>query len=78
MFDTGVEASRADIISKNRKRYVVRKNESGTEKVWLPIGTTQIAKGFEEAWATGAKEYLDDVELGLGLVKGWGENSDVQ
>ena len=78
MFDTGVEASRADMISKNRKRYVVRKNESGTETIWLPIETTQIAKGFEEAWTTGAKEYLDDVELGLGLVKGWVKIVDVQ
>lgn len=78
MFDTGIEASRADMISKNRKRYVVRKNESGTETIWLPIETTQIAKGFEEAWTTGAKEYLDDVELGLGLVKGWVKIVDVQ
>jgi hypothetical protein len=78
MFDTGVEASKADVISKNRKRYVVRRNENGTETIWLPIETTQIAKGFEEAWTTGAKEYLDDVELGLGLVKGWVRIVDVQ
>jgi hypothetical protein len=78
MFNTGVEASRADIISKNRKRYVLRKNESGTETIWIPIETTQIAKGFAEAWTTGAKEYLDDVELGLGLIKGWVRIVDVQ
>jgi predicted transglutaminase-like cysteine proteinase len=71
MFDTGLEATQADLISKNRKRCVLRKNDDGTETVWVPIETTQIAKGFEEAWATGAKEYLDDVELGIGLIKGW-------
>lgn len=78
MFDTKVEASKADIISKNRKRYVLRRNESGVETIWIPIETTQIAKGFEEAWSMGAKEYLDDVELGLGLIKGWVKIVDVQ
>jgi hypothetical protein len=78
MFDTEVEASKADIISKNRKRYVLRRNESGIETIWIPIETTQIAKGFEEAWSMGAKEYLDDVELGLGLIKGWVKIVDVQ
>jgi hypothetical protein len=78
MFDTGVEANKADLISKNRKRYVLRRNESGVETIWIPIETTQIAKGFEEAWSMGAKEYLDDVELGLGLIKGWVKIVDVQ
>jgi hypothetical protein len=78
MFDTGLEASKADVVSKNRKRYVVRRNQDGSETIWIPIETTQITKGFEEAWATGAKEYLDDVELGLGLIKGWVKIVDVQ
>lgn len=78
MFDTEVEASKADIISKNRKRYVLRRNESGIETIWIPIETTQIAKGFEEAWSMGAKEYLDDAELGFGLIKGWVKIVDVQ
>lgn len=78
MFDTGLEASKANLISKNRKRYVLRKNQMGVETIWIPIETTQITKGFEEAWATGASEYLDDVELGVGLVKGWVRIVDVQ
>jgi len=78
MFDTGLEASKGNLISSNRKRYVIRKNQSGVETVWIPIETTHITKGFEEAWAIGAKEYLEDVELGLGLAKGWVKIVDVQ
>lgn len=78
MFDTGLEASKANLISKNRKRYVLRKNQMGVETVWIPIETTQITKGFEEAWTAGANEYLEDVELGLGLVKGWVKIVDVE
>ncbi len=78
MFDTGLEASTASLISKNRKRYALRRNQKGTETVWIPIETTDITKGFDEGWATGAKEYLNDVELGSGLVKGWVKIVDLQ
>jgi hypothetical protein len=71
MFDTGIDAKHAHIIGDNPKRYVIRKNESGKEIAWIPIETTFLTKGFHEAWATGANEYFDDVELNLGIVKGW-------
>ena len=71
MFDTGIEAKDASLISENRKRYVLRKNEKGNETVWLPVETTAIKNGFDAAWSTGAEEYYQDAEIGLGLVKGW-------
>jgi hypothetical protein len=78
MFDTGVGAENAHIISDNPKRFVVRKNIKGEETVWIPVETTVITKGFDEAWSVGAKEYYEDVEVGLGLVKGWVTIVDVQ
>lgn len=71
MFDSGVDPKFANKISENPKRYLVRKDSRGKETVWLPVETTAITKGFETAWATGAQEYLEDVEINLGIVKGW-------
>ncbi len=71
MFDSGVDPQYADQISLNPKRFVIRKNRSGKQSVWIPMETTATAKGFEEAWSVGAQEYYDDVEVGLGLTKGW-------
>jgi len=71
MFDTEVPAAQAKLISDNPKRYVIRKNERGEETAWVPVETTAITKGFQQAWELGAKEYFDDVEVGLGIVRGW-------
>jgi hypothetical protein len=71
MFDTEVPASQAKLVSDNPKRYVIRKNERGEETVWVPVETTAITEGFLKAWEVGAKEYFDNVEVGLGVVRGW-------
>lgn len=77
MFDTEVPAKQANVVSENPKRYVVRKNERGEETVWIPVETTAITEGFMRAWEQGAKEYFDEVEVGLGLVRGWVRIVDV-
>jgi hypothetical protein len=77
MFDTGVDPQYADQISSNPKRYVIRKNSAGKETVWLPVESTVIMKGFEEAWSTGAREYYDDVEVNFGVSHGWVRIVDV-
>jgi hypothetical protein len=45
--------------------------------VWIPVETTAITEGFMKAWEQGAKEYFDEVEVGLGLVRGWVRLVDV-
>ncbi|MEW6510825.1 MAG: hypothetical protein AB1428_07690 [Bacteroidota bacterium] len=77
LFDTGVDPKFGSSIAENPKRYVVRKGKSGSETIWLPIETTVITRGFDEAWSAGAQEYFDDVEIGLGLIKGWVKIVDV-
>ncbi len=71
MFDAGVEEGRGDLISSNSKRYVARENQHGRQTLWLPIETTLLAQGFEEAWKAGALEYLQDGVLRNGLQEGW-------
>jgi hypothetical protein len=77
LFDTGLEPRFAEGITTNSKRYVVRRNQAGVETVWIPIESTVIRRGFDEAWSAGAQRYLDDVEIGLGIVKGWVKIVDV-
>lgn len=77
LFDTGVPAAQASIVSTNPKRYVLRKNENGQETVWIPLETTAITSGFQKAWEVGAKEYYEEVEMGLGLIRGWVRIVDV-
>ena len=77
MFDTGIEPRYGNAISMNAKRYVIRKSPKGVETIWIPIETTVITRGFDAAWSQGAQEYYDDVEVGLGLIKGWVKIVDV-
>jgi hypothetical protein len=77
MFDSGLDPKFGNTISSNAKRYVTRKNAKGLETVWIPIETTVISRGFDAAWSQGAQEYFDDVEVGLGLIRGWVKIVDV-
>lgn len=77
LFDTGIPPQFGAGVSGNPKRYIIRKSAAGIESIWIPIETTAITHGFEEAWTRGAQEYFDDVELGLGLAKGWVRIVDV-
>ncbi len=78
MFDTGLAPNDASFIAENPKRYVLRHTRSGGETVWIPIESTAIMKGFEEAWRIGAKEYYEDAELSLGLARGWVRVMDLE
>jgi hypothetical protein len=78
MFDSEVLASDANLISDNFKRFIIRKNNKGIETVWIPVETTETAKGFFEAWNLGSKEYFQDVIINDGLSKGWLKIVDLQ
>jgi hypothetical protein len=77
LFDTGLGPKYGNAISMNAKRYVIRRNQKGLETIWIPVETTVITRGFEAAWSQGAQEYYDDVEVGLGLIRGWVKIVDV-
>jgi hypothetical protein len=70
LVDSGVEEEQAVRISSNEKRYVIREGISGQETVWIPIETTLISGGFEEAWNSGALYYLQEAIINGGLDKG--------
>jgi hypothetical protein len=78
MFNTEVKPQDAWMLSDNPKRFIVRGKNDSTESVWLPLELTSLKEGFSEAWARGAQEYYTDVEIKLGLAKGWVRIVDVQ
>ncbi len=71
MFEAGIAPDAGELISSNPKRYVVRDNQNGRQTLWIPIETTLLAQGFEEAWKAGALEYLQEAVLRNGLNEGW-------
>jgi hypothetical protein len=77
LFDTGLDPKFGTSISDNPKRYVIRKSKAGMETIWVPLETTVAARGFDEAWTSGAQKYFDDVEVGLGLARRWVRIVDV-
>ncbi len=78
MFDAGVGAEQARLISSNEKRLVIRENALGQNRIWLPVETTRIADGFETAWKTAALAFLQEADLRSGLAQGWVRVIDVE
>ena len=70
IFDTEIDKKFAQAITSNEKKYIILKNESGTETAWIPVETTLVHKGFDEAWETGAEQFFNDFEVNLGHTKG--------
>ncbi len=77
IFDTGIPADRAQIVSVNTKRYLIRRAEKNVETVWIPVEATLLKSGFTEAWNVGAEQFYRDAEIGLGIIKGWIKIIDV-
>jgi predicted transglutaminase-like cysteine proteinase len=77
MFDTGIPADRAQIVSENTKRYLIRRTEKNKETAWIPVETTLLKSGFTEAWNVGAEQFYREAEIGLGVAKGWVKIIDV-
>jgi hypothetical protein len=78
MFDSGLTADQGHLISSNEKRYVIREEARGRNVIWIPVETTLVATGFEEAWKAGALEYLQDGVVRQGLAEEWVKVIDVE
>ena len=71
LFNSGLSANEGSLISDNEKRYIVRDDIQGRKMVWIPVETTLINDGFEQAWNYAATTYLQDGVLRNGLAEGW-------
>lgn len=78
LFATGLPAEQGHLISSNEKRFILRDKSSGQKEIWIPIETTLIEKGFEDAWKMGATEFLRDGIIRNGVEQGWVKVIDVR
>jgi len=63
MFDTGLAAAEAELISQDASLLVIK-----DDSVWVPLEATMVNTSFSEAWAEGAQKYqtaLAANELGI-------------
>lgn len=72
MFNTGLSAADADLISLQDDLLAVR-----DDQVWIPVEATMIATSFAEAWTEGARKYRDHLAAGklkvIPLHRAWEE-----
>jgi len=70
MFDTGLGAEEADLISQDGSLLAIKDGN-----VWIPLEATMVNTNFNEAWAEGARKYqaaLAANELGvIDLKQAW-------
>jgi hypothetical protein len=78
IFNSGLQADEAPLISSNDKRYLLRENSLGQLTAWVPVETTLFKEGFEAAWEKGALQYLREVTLEGGQIAGWVRIIDVE
>ncbi len=78
IFDSGVSEEYKHLVSSNEKRYLIRENHANKTSVWIPVETTLITRGFEEAWKAGALNYLQEAQMKNGLSEGWVQVIDVK
>ncbi|NWF89047.1 MAG: transglutaminase domain-containing protein [Ignavibacteriaceae bacterium] len=76
LFNTNLTPDDAKLITENDSKYFVRKDENGTDEIWIPIETTELTN-FDAAWETGAEKFYTEAIEHLGLAKGVVEIIDV-
>jgi hypothetical protein len=78
MFDSGLSPIEGAAISMNEKKYVIRERSSGKKSIWIPVETTLMQEGFEEAWNNGATTYIEEGVFRSGIAEGWMKIVDVK
>ncbi len=68
LVDTQLSPEQARLITNNDNKYIVRKNDSGVDEVWIPVEATSLTS-FDKAWDLGAQKFNEDAIDNLGLAK---------
>ena len=69
LFNTNLSPAEAGLITQNDKKYYIRKNSLGEEKIWIPLETTERSN-FANAWEKGVEKFSSEALDQLGLIKG--------
>jgi hypothetical protein len=69
MFNTGLSPNEARLITNNDRKFFVRKNDKGEDRVWIIVETTSLTN-FDTAWDLGSQKFDNDSIDNLGLANG--------
>lgn len=76
LINTNLTPYEVGTITINERKFLVRKNYTGVEEIWIPIEVTSLTN-FDEAWNLGAKKFYTEAIDHLGLSKNNVEIVDV-
>lgn len=76
LVNTGMPPDLSKLITVNDKKYFVREDSDGHDKIWIPIEMTSLTD-FENAWSLGAEKFYGDAIENLGLAKSHVEIIDI-
>ena len=77
LVNTELSPEQARLITNNDSKYFIRKNDSGEDRVWIPVETTSLTN-FEKAWEIGTEKFNTDALDNYGLAKGNVQIIDVE
>ncbi len=78
MFDSGLTPEQGTLISANEKKYVIRERSAGHKTIWIPVETTLVDGGFDQAWKEGATIYIQEGIFRAGIAERWMRIVDVK
>lgn len=76
LINTGLQPSQSNLITVNDKKYFVREDENGKDKIWVPVEMTSLTE-FETAWSLGSEKFYEEAVEDLGLAKNAVEIIDI-
>ncbi|MDP4173989.1 MAG: hypothetical protein Q8933_08480 [Bacteroidota bacterium] len=76
LVNTELSPDQARLITGNDKKYVLRKDQSGNDEVWIPLEMTSLTD-FNKAWETAAEKFNSEAIEKMGLAKGTVEIVDL-
>lgn len=69
LINTGLSAEESILLTGNDKKFILRKNQSGDDEIWIPLEMTDFS-GFDSAWETAAEKFQTEALDNFGLKKG--------
>jgi hypothetical protein len=78
MFDSRLTPDEGYLITTNEKKYIIRNGASGKKSIWIPVETTLVENGFDQAWNTGATNYIEKGVFRSGIAEKWMQVVDVK
>lgn len=76
LVNTNLSPGESDSITINERKFLVRKNFTGVEEIWIPIEVTSLTN-FDEAWSLGSEKFYTEAIDHFGLSKNSVEIVDV-